>query len=152
MVLEEQHQVPQHVVKSQYPPIGHTCYIAVKYQHQVISRLSLRECQKLPTVHSTDGAQFPAECANCLYTLVWGAIIGLISALSHTAWLDNVHCPSPLQKLRFPIFCLIQFWYDPIGQEQQVTLRSGDTVTNDRIERCCYCQLKTIPNTPPLLA
>ena len=90
MVLEEQHQVPQHVVKSQYPPIGHTYYIAVKYQHQVISRLSLRECQKLPTVHSTDGAQFPAECANCLYTLVWGAIIGLISALSHTAWLDNV--------------------------------------------------------------
>ena len=22
---------------------------------------------------------------------------------------------------------------------KELTLRSGDTVTNDRIERCCYC-------------
>ena len=28
-------------------------------------------------------------------------------------------------------------------------LRSGDILTNDRIERWNYCQLKTIPNTPP---
>ena len=33
--------------------------------------------------------------------------------------------------------------------KDMLTLRSGDTVTSDRIERCCYCQLKTLTNTPP---
>ena len=30
----------------------------------------------------------------------------------------------------------------------ELTLRSGDTLTNDRIEKWSYCQLKTDTNTP----
>ena len=32
-----------------------------------------------------------------------------------------------------------------------VALRSGNNVTNEVYPRCVYCQLKTIPNTPPFV-
>ena len=36
--------------------------------------------------------------------------------------------------------CLFNVFYlDLANVPNLVTLRSGDTVTNDRIERCCYC-------------
>ena len=48
--------------------------------------------------------------------------------------------PNPLAHPHFLLFFILQ---------QSATLRSGATVTNDRIEKCCYCWLKTIPNAQP---
>ena len=36
----------------------------------------------------------------------------------------------------------------PGGMTDEATLRSGDVLTGDRVERWNYCPLKTISNTP----